>query len=381
MSLDNEIKSEGHPVEWFWPMIVVAIGAWIVWHFPAYTLTFTPWEEGSSQLAQTSALFERRDVSGLPYLFGFIDPIDLVAMIALPIFFYLGVKNVRKAGMEYEASARLELQKDLRKAFDQNELELYFQPKVAFKTGALDGAEALLRWQHPEKGMIGPTEFIDVVERQAEAKTEGTEYDVIKIRGSIYLYDDHFDMYPKHWAHGYQRASMITELFPSFSRLRKITGLVDESEESLDSHILSAARKRTVSLESVFDKLEDEEAGVLEIDRYEMKDRDFAFIASVLAGRAKNLGLDVVDECFIEQKERNFEFSGFYSWMEKQKGRGDVVSDFARDMLNDKSFPKSAKSLKEVLNYLKSNSPFHYIDDEVEIAVRTSWIEFVSHEN
>ena len=224
-------------------------------------------------------------------------------------------------------------------------------------------------------------EFIDVVERQAEAKTEGTEYDVIKIRGSIYLYDDHFDMYPKHWAHGYQRASMITELFPSFSRLRKITGLVDESEESLDSHILSAARKRTVSLESVFDKLEDEEAGVLEIDRYEMKDRDFAFIASVLAGRVKNLSLKIVDECFIDQKEHEFEFSGFYSWMEKQKGRGDVVSDFARDMLNDKSFPKSAKSLKEVLNYLKSNSPFHYIDDEVEIAVRTSWIEFVAHEN
>ena len=103
MSLDNEIKSEGHPVEWFWPIIVVAIGAWIVWHFPAYTLTFTPWEEGSSQLAQTSALFERRDVSGLPYLFGFIDPIDLVAMIALRIFFYLGVKNVRKAGMEFES--------------------------------------------------------------------------------------------------------------------------------------------------------------------------------------------------------------------------------------------------------------------------------------
>ena len=69
-----------------------------------------------------------------------------------------------KAGMEYEASARLELQKDLRKAFDQNELELYFQPKVAFKTGTIDGAEALLRWQHPQKGMIGPAEFIDVVE-------------------------------------------------------------------------------------------------------------------------------------------------------------------------------------------------------------------------
>ena len=222
-------------------------------------------------------------------------------------------------------------------------------------------------------------EFIDAIESQAEAKVEGREYGVIKIRSSIYLYDDNFDMYPEHWAHGYQRASMITGLFPSFARLRKITGLVDESDESLDSHILSVARERTVSLEAVFDKLEEEDEGILELDRYEMGERDFVFIASVLAGRVKNLSLKIVDECFIDQKEHEFEFSGFYSWMEKQKGRGDVVSDFASDMLNDKNFPKLVKSLKEVLNYLKGNSLFPYIDDKVEIAVRTSWAEFSSH--
>jgi EAL domain-containing protein (putative c-di-GMP-specific phosphodiesterase class I) len=69
-----------------------------------------------------------------------------------------------KVGMEYEVSARLELQKELRKALDHNELELYFQPKVAVKNGALEGAEALLRWQHPKKGLIGPVEFIEVIE-------------------------------------------------------------------------------------------------------------------------------------------------------------------------------------------------------------------------
>ena len=66
--------------------------------------------------------------------------------------------------MESEINARLELQKDLRKALDYNELELYFQPKVAFKTGSLEGAEALLRWQHPKKGTIGSVEFIEVAE-------------------------------------------------------------------------------------------------------------------------------------------------------------------------------------------------------------------------
>ena len=69
-----------------------------------------------------------------------------------------------QAGMESEINARLELQKDLRKALDYNELELYFQPKVAFKTGSLEGAEALLRWQHPKKGTIGSVEFIEVAE-------------------------------------------------------------------------------------------------------------------------------------------------------------------------------------------------------------------------
>lgn len=92
--------SNGSFVEWAFPMVFVALGAWAVWHFPAYTLTFFPWEAGS-QLDQTSALFRRRDVSGLPPLFGFIDLIDLLVLIALPVVFFLGVKTVRRAGMEF----------------------------------------------------------------------------------------------------------------------------------------------------------------------------------------------------------------------------------------------------------------------------------------
>ncbi len=99
----TEVKSDGRLIEWFWPMSVVAVSAWIVWHFPAFTLTFFPWEEGS-QLDQTSALFRRRDVtSDLPYLFGYIDAVDLAAMILLPILFFFGVRGVRKAGMEFES--------------------------------------------------------------------------------------------------------------------------------------------------------------------------------------------------------------------------------------------------------------------------------------
>ncbi|HTP05836.1 MAG TPA: EAL domain-containing protein [Nitrospirota bacterium] len=59
---------------------------------------------------------------------------------------------------------RLDLENDLRKALDRNEFLLYYQPTVDVHTGAIIGAEALVRWKHPEKGMISPVEFIPLAE-------------------------------------------------------------------------------------------------------------------------------------------------------------------------------------------------------------------------
>jgi diguanylate cyclase (GGDEF)-like protein/PAS domain S-box-containing protein len=59
---------------------------------------------------------------------------------------------------------RLKLENDLRKALDQQELEIYYQPKVSIKSGMLSGAECLLRWKHPEWGDILPIEFIPILE-------------------------------------------------------------------------------------------------------------------------------------------------------------------------------------------------------------------------
>ena len=56
------------------------------------------------------------------------------------------------------------LENDLRKAIEQNQLELYFQPKINPMTGAIVGAEVLLRWKHPHRGMIPPVTFIPVAE-------------------------------------------------------------------------------------------------------------------------------------------------------------------------------------------------------------------------
>ncbi|WP_200843577.1 bifunctional diguanylate cyclase/phosphodiesterase [Pantoea sp. 18069] len=67
--------------------------------------------------------------------------------------------------MGSDASAQLELQNDLRHALDRGELSLHYQPKIDGLDGQICGVEALLRWTHPELGMVSPTVFITLAER------------------------------------------------------------------------------------------------------------------------------------------------------------------------------------------------------------------------
>ncbi|WP_407313202.1 EAL domain-containing protein [Pseudomonas sp. nanlin1] len=63
-----------------------------------------------------------------------------------------------------EASYKLFVENNLRRALTQNELEVFYQPKLCLRSGRLLGMEALLRWNHPERGMIRPDQFISVAE-------------------------------------------------------------------------------------------------------------------------------------------------------------------------------------------------------------------------
>ncbi|MEA2293410.1 MAG: hypothetical protein QOE86_1049, partial [Solirubrobacteraceae bacterium] len=66
--------------------------------------------------------------------------------------------------MHADVLARLELRSDLERAIDAGELELHYQPVVRLADGSISGFEALLRWHHPERGMVSPVEFIPIAE-------------------------------------------------------------------------------------------------------------------------------------------------------------------------------------------------------------------------
>lgn len=67
-------------------------------------------------------------------------------------------------GMDVSAVKFLVLEKDLRTALEKDQLRLFYQPQVDLKTGSLVGVEALVRWQHPERGLISPSHFIPLAE-------------------------------------------------------------------------------------------------------------------------------------------------------------------------------------------------------------------------
>ncbi|MCC5608638.1 EAL domain-containing protein [Nostoc sp. CHAB 5834] len=72
--------------------------------------------------------------------------------------------HVFNPAMHQEAIQLLELENDLRRAVERQEFLVYYQPIVSLATGRISGFEALVRWQHPIRGLVSPIEFIPVAE-------------------------------------------------------------------------------------------------------------------------------------------------------------------------------------------------------------------------
>lgn len=66
--------------------------------------------------------------------------------------------------MNHKYSTRLSMERELRNGLTQEELVVYYQPQVALKTGEIVGVEALVRWRHPERGLVEPGDFLPMAE-------------------------------------------------------------------------------------------------------------------------------------------------------------------------------------------------------------------------
>jgi diguanylate cyclase (GGDEF)-like protein/PAS domain S-box-containing protein len=75
-----------------------------------------------------------------------------------------GRYQIYEPAMHDVALRRLELKADLQRAIDNHEFVLHYQPVIELRTGEISGVEALLRWNHPQRGMVPPLEFIPLAE-------------------------------------------------------------------------------------------------------------------------------------------------------------------------------------------------------------------------
>ena len=83
---------------------------------------------------------------------------------------YQGKENGRNSyqffrpAMNIRAVERQSIEEGLRRALERQEFALHYQPKINLMTGAITGAEALIRWTHPTRGSVSPAQFIHVAE-------------------------------------------------------------------------------------------------------------------------------------------------------------------------------------------------------------------------
>ena len=76
--------------------------------------------------------------------------------------------------MQTRAITQMQLENDLRRAVDRDEIEMYYQPIISFETGEIAGVEALARWRHPDRGTVVPADFIPLAEDTGLINAIGT---------------------------------------------------------------------------------------------------------------------------------------------------------------------------------------------------------------
>lgn len=223
-----------------------------------------------------------------------------------------------KKTMNEDAHRQLRLQQDLRKALHEDQFLLHYQPKIQSSSGAIIGLEALLRWERPEHGLVGPDEFLPLAERTGLIIPIGNWVFNEACRQMRALQDDGFN----EWSIAVNissvqlghselveivRAALERNRLESRHLILEITETTAMGDAEASLAVLERLTKLGVSV-SIDDfgtgyssllYLKKLPASELKIDRgfvSELVDRDDEAIVSAIIGLGKTLGLKIVAE-------------------------------------------------------------------------------------
>jgi diguanylate cyclase (GGDEF)-like protein/PAS domain S-box-containing protein len=234
-----------------------------------------------------------------------------------------------KPAMNVRAVARQSIEEGLRRALERKEFVVYYQPKVDLMTGAVTGAEALLRWVHPSRGMVPPTEFIAVAEdcglivpignwilrescRQARAWLDsGVPLKSMAVNVSALEFRD------THFGEGVLKALDDTGLEPRYLQLELTEGVLMRSADSTES-VLNTLKARGVQVAiddfgtgySSLSYLTRFPIDTLKIDRsfvhqITTSKRDTSIVTAII-GMGRSLKMTVVAEGVETQEQAEF---------------------------------------------------------------------------
>jgi len=224
---------------------------------------------------------------------------------------------------------RLKMESDLRKGIERGELRLFYQPKIDLKTNCLYAAEALVRWQHPEHGLVSPAEFIPIAEETGLIVNLG-EWVLRESCRQVHAWQTAGLMAPRIAINVSSLQFRRGDLVKMVSEIMLSTGieaahisleltesvLMDSAHESVT--MLSALKEAGISLSiddfgtgySSLSYLKRFPLDELKIDRSFITgvnaDNDNSTIVTAIIGMAHNLGLKVVAEGVETREELAF---------------------------------------------------------------------------
>ena len=232
--------------------------------------------------------------------------------------------------MNQAAFKRLILENQLRRVLEREELCLFYQPQIALNTGQIVGVEALLRWHHPESGLLSPNQFVTVAEEmnliipigEWVLRTACLQAQVWQVAGlppiriSVNVSSRQFQ--PVHWLQTIKNVLQESQLAPNYLELELTESVLMAEDNDNNNNIVAVlVELRAMGVQIAIDDfgtgysslsyLKRLPVNTLKIDRSFVQDinsnRDDAAIITAIIALAHSLHLAVVAEG-VENKEQ-----------------------------------------------------------------------------